>query len=127
MIVSIKYRFLRLSADRLALVEIHPNTPVPQPTTCIYPHSPYLTSQRLKFQKEIFRGNDELWIAYWKKEFDLAVKEAEEHFVIDYQDKIGKNREVILWNYLDPLEEIKWDEYAPLFDNDLNLILRESQ
>lgn len=126
MIISIQYRFLRLNAERLALVEVHPNTPIPQPTTCIYPSFPYLTSQRLKFQKEIFRGNNKFWIAHWKKEFDLAIKKAEEYFAIDYQDKIGKDREMILWSYLDPLEDVYWDEYAPLFDNDLNLILRKS-
>jgi len=127
MIISIKYRFLRLSSDRLALVEIHPNKDLPQPTTCVYPYPPYLTPQRLETEKKIV-GTDSkrLCEVFLGWNFDIAVEEAEAHPVIDYQDKIGKEREVVLWNYLDPLEEIKWDEYSPLFDNDLNLILRES-
>lgn len=126
MIVSVIYRFLRLNSQTLALVEIHPNNPIPQPTTCVYPESPYLTPQRLETEKKIVGSDSRHCKIFLGWNFDIAVEQAEESPVIDYQDKIGKEREVILWNYLDPLEDIYWDEYAPLFDNNLDLILRES-
>lgn len=126
MIVFVTYRFLRLNSKTLALVELHSNKALPQPTTCIYPEFPYLTPQRLEIQKKMFCGSSELWVNTWESDFDRAVEQAEKYPVIDYQDKVGKDREVILWSYLDPLEDVYWDEYAPLFDNNLDLILRES-
>lgn len=127
MIVFVTYRFLRLNSQTLALVELHPKNPLPQPTTCIFPEFPYLTPQRLEIQKKIIgESSNQNLIINWTKDFCLAVEQAEKYPVIDYQDKVGKNREIILWSYLDPLEDIYWDEYAPLFDNNLDLILRES-
>jgi hypothetical protein len=44
---------------------------------------------------------------------------------IDFSDYQEEVRERILWNYLDPLEDVKWDEYCPLFDNEYKFILRD--
>ena len=121
-IVSVKYRFLRLNSEQLALVEFYPFSLVPEPTKCLYPYPPYLTNERLKWSN-ILEPRD--WVTDWKYAFDLAVEEAKSFLVIDYLDKLWEEREAILWGFLDPLQEIVWDEYCPLFDNDFNLILRD--
>lgn len=122
-IVSVKYRFLRLNSEQLALVEFYPFSLVPEPTTCLYPYFPYLTKERLKCAN-ILEPKD--WITDWKYSFELAVEEAKNFPVIDYRDKLWKEREVMLWGFLDPLQEIVWDKYCPLFDNEFRLILRDS-
>ena len=119
-IVSVKYRFLRLNSEQLALVEFYPFSLVPEPTKCLYPYAPYLTKERLRCANLLESKN---WITEWKYSFDLAVEEAKNFPVIDYRDKLWKEREAILWSFLDPLQEIVWNEYCPLFDNEYKFIL----
>lgn len=121
-IVSVRYRFLRLNSEQLALVEIYPFNNKPEPTTCLYPEFPYLSPERVLLAK-ILKDSD--WLTDWKYSFNLAVTEAKNYPEIDYRSSISDVREVILWNYLNPLDtEIHWDEYCPLFDNHYNYILR---
>jgi hypothetical protein len=125
-IIRIEYRFLRLYANLLALVELHPSSNIPQATTCLYPVSPYLSDLR-KDLVRFWQGEDELqdWLVDCQFSFELAVAEAKRHPIIDYRNKFGRDKEVCLWSYLNPLEEIGWDEYCPLFDNNYNYVLRD--
>lgn len=120
-IIRVEYRFLRLSTN-LALVELHPSSNVPQPTTCLYPKPPYLSETR----KTVISALEDIddWLFDQHLAFTLAIAEAKRYPIIDYCNKSGRSRDVCLWNYLDPLEEVEWDEYCPLFDNEFNYVLR---
>lgn len=122
-IVSVRYRFLRLGADKLALVELYPFSNKPERCGELYPEYPYLSSERMQTVKLFMSLED--WVQDCKEGFELAVEEAKLYPIIDYRGTTGEQKGVLLWNYLDPLEEeIFWDEYVPLFDNDYNFILR---
>lgn len=121
-IIRVEYRFLRLSTNLLALVELHPGSNVPQATTCLYPYEPYLTEGR-KSVVNIFEDLKE-WLVDQELALELAIDEAKRKPIIDYRNKSGRSRDICLWNYLDPLEEVVWGEYCPLFDNEFNYILR---
>ena len=122
-IVSIKYRFLRLNSTTLALVELHPNLDIPEVCQELYFQPPYLTEQRMLAMRRILNTTE---IKEWREEceygFNVAVREAKYYPTINYY-KTEKNREVLLWNLLDPLTY--WDEFVPLFDNEYNYILRD--
>jgi hypothetical protein len=119
-IIRVEYRFLRLSTNLLALVELHPGSKVPQPTVCLYPEPPYLTDSR-KSVVSLFENIEE-WITDQKLALYLAVEEAKRKPVIEYKCTNPEYREVCLWVYRDPL--VYWDEYCPLFDNEFNYVLR---
>lgn len=119
-ITRVEYRFLRLSTNLLALVELLPRCNVPQATTCLYPYEPYLTNSR-KSVVSIFEDFDE-WIDDQKLALYLAVEEAKRHPVIEFKCTNPEYREICLWAYRDPL--VYWDEYCPLFDNEFNYVLR---
>ena len=125
-IVPINYRFLRLNPTALALVEIYQFSDKPEVCQQLYPVAPYLSYSRLSFLKSV---NDKKKLKEWIKEqeydFRMAISEACNYPDIDYEDYIGKVKERVLWNYLDPLEDVFWDEYCPLFDNDYKFILRD--
>jgi hypothetical protein len=129
-IVSVKYRFLRLNSTTLALVEIYPfSSSFPsKPEVCqqLYPYFPYLSKERFEILTSIY-SPEELkdWIKEQENDFRLSISEACNYPDIDFGDYHKEVRERILWNYLDPLEEVKWDEYCPLFDNDYKFILRD--
>lgn len=121
-IIRVQYRFLRLSTNLLALVELHPNSNVPQPTTCLYPYKPYLTEGRESVVRvSIFEDFDE-WIVDQKLALYLAVEEAKRKPIVVFQCTNPEHREICLWVYRDPL--VYWDEYCPLFDNEFNYVLR---
>lgn len=124
-VIRVQYRFLRLSNNLLALVELHPNSNLPESTTCLYPSLPYLSNTRKNLVR-FWQGEDELqdWLVDCQFSFELAISEAKRSQVIDYRNKSGRSREVCLWSYLNPLEEVKWDEYCPLFDDEFNYVLR---
>lgn len=119
-IIRVKYRFLRLSTNLLALVKLHPGSNVPQPTTCLYPTIPYLTEGR-KSVVSIFEDFNE-WIEDQELALYLAIEEAKRHSVIEFKCTNLEYREICLWAYRDPL--VYWDEYCPLFDNEFNYVLR---
>lgn len=122
-IVSVRYRFLRLSANKLALVELYPFSQKPEQCQELYPAFPYLSDKRLKTVKLFMSAKE--WKEDCKKGFELAVEEAKLYPIIDYRGVLGELREVLLWNYLNPLDdEVFWDEFVPLFNNDYNFILR---
>jgi len=122
MIVPVKYRFLRLNSNTLALVELYPNSDIPEVCQIQYLEAPYFTEERLTVMRKI---NNTKQIKEWKEDckfsFNLAVREAKFYSEINYY-RTEKNWEKLLWGRLDPL--IYWDEFVPLFDNDYNLILR---
>jgi hypothetical protein len=120
-IIRVEYRFLRLSDNLLALVEVHPDSYIPQPTVCLYPEPPYLTDSR-KSVVSLFESIEE-WISDQKLALYLAVEEAKRKPVIEFKCTNPEYREVCLWVYRDPL--VYWDEYCPLFDNNYNYILRD--
>ena len=120
-IFRVEYRFLKLSTDLLALVELLPGCNIPQPTTCLYPYKPYLTEGR-KSVVSIFEDFDE-WLDDQKLALYLAVEEAKRHSIIEFKCTEPEYREICLWVYRDPL--VYWDEYCPLLDNELNYVLRE--
>lgn len=125
-IIQVKYRFLRLSSNLLALVEIMPDSLIPEPSTCLYPQKPYLTPQRENLVRILYgQEGFDAWRLECDLAFCLAVKEAKKYRMIDYSTKSGTERDVILWNFLDPLDPIYWDEFVPLFDNTFELILRD--
>lgn len=111
-IIRVEYRFLRLSTNLLALVEVFPDSNVPQATTCIYPYKPYLTNSR------------ELVESVYEQEFSFqkAVVEAKRKPILEFKCTEPEYREICLWVYRDPL--VYWDEYCPLFDNQFNYVLR---
>ena len=119
-IIRVEYRFLRLSTNLLALVELLPKCDIPQPTTCLYPHEPYLTEGR-KSVVSIFEDLKE-WLVDQEFALELAIDEAKRHSIIEYKCTEPEYREICLWVYRDPL--VYWDEYCPLFDNDYNYVLR---
>lgn len=125
-IVSVKYRFLRLNSNTLALVELYSFSNKPEVCQQLYPEAPYLTSSRLSLLKSVYVSDEELeeWREEQECEFRMAISEACNYPDIDYTDYVGKVRERIMFNYLDPLEDTFWDEYCPLFDNNYNFILR---
>ena len=122
MIVPVKYRFLRLNSNTLALVELYPNSDIPEVCQIQYLETPYSTEERLTVMRRIYNTRQ---IKEWKEDckfsFNLAVREARFYSEIDYY-RTEKNWEKLLWGRLDPL--IYWDEFVPLFDNTYNLILR---
>ena len=122
MIVPVKYRFLRLNSNTLALVELYPNSDIPEVCQIQYLETPYFTEERLTVMRRIYNTRQ---IKEWKEDckfsFNLAVREARFYSEIDYY-RTEKNWEKLLWGRLDPL--IYWDEFVPLFDNTYNLILR---
>lgn len=124
-IVPVRYRFLRLNSTTLALVELYSFSNKPEVCQQLYPHYPYLSRDRYKLltdSNNLEKLKD--WIAECETDFKLAISEASNYPDIDYEDYIGEVRERVLWNYLDPLEDVIWDEYVPLFDNSYNFILR---
>lgn len=122
-IIRVEYRFLRLSTNLLALVELHLSSDVPQPTTCLYPQEPYLTKSRKSVVSISLFEDLEEWIDDQKLALYLATEEAKRHSVIEFKCTNPEYREICLWVYRDPL--VYWDEYCPLFDNEFNYILRE--
>lgn len=120
-IIKVEYRFLRLSTNLLALVELIPGCNIPQPTTCLYPCEPYLTDSR-KSVINLFEDLQE-WLIDQNFAVRLAVEEAKSKPVIEFTCTNPEYREICLWVYRDPL--VYWDEYCPLFDNDFNYVLRE--
>lgn len=120
-IIRVEYRFLRLSTNLLALVELSSGCNIPQATTCLYPFPPYLTENR-KYVVGLFENTIE-WLVDQEFALELAVDEAKRHSIIDFKCSNPEYREVCLWVYRDPL--VYWDEYCPLFDNEFNYILRE--
>lgn len=125
-IVSVKYRFLRLNSTTLALVEIYPFSIKPEVCQQLYPYFPYLSKERFEILTSIY-SHEELknWIKEQENDFRLAVSEASNYPDIDFNNNGYVTKEMILWSYLDPLEEVKWDEYCPLFDNEYKFILRK--
>ena len=120
-IIRVEYRFLRLSANLLALVELLPGCNIPQPTTCLYPLPPYLTENR-KSVVGLFENTVE-WLVDQEFALKLAIEEAKRKPVIEFKCTNPEYREVCLWVYRDPL--VYWDEYCPLFDNEYNYVLRD--
>jgi len=120
-IIRVEYRFLRLSANLLALVELLPGCNIPQPTTCLYPEFPYLTDSRKSKANNIFENLEE-WIEDQSLALELAVEEAKRKSIIEFNCNHPEYREVCLWVYRDPL--VYWDEYCPIFDNEFNYVLR---
>ena len=121
---GIDYRFLRLNSETLALVEIYPDSDIPEVCQELYLEPPYLTEKRLQLMNTLY---DSEQIIEWEEScrfgFNLAVRIAKFYPVIDYSSKLKtEERELVLWKMLDPLTY--WDEFCPLFDNEYNLILR---
>lgn len=120
-IIKVDYRFLRLSANLLALTELQPDSNVPQATTCLYPKPPYLTEGR-KYVLSVFEDFDE-WLVDQEFALELAIGEAKKKPTLEFKCTEPEYREICLWVYRDPL--VYWDEYCPLFDNEFNYVLRD--
>lgn len=123
-IITVDYRFLRLNSQTLALVEIYPDSNIPEVCQELYLQHPYLSIERWRLVNSTLKPKQ---LEKWKKDihsaFTVAVKIAKSYSIIDYLDKLKtEEREVVLWKILDPLTY--WDEFVPLFDNEFNLILR---
>lgn len=124
-IISVRYRFLRLNSEQLALVEFYPFSIKPEVCQQLYPVTPYLTYSRLSLLGSIYSTEElEKWVKEQEYSFRLAVSEASNYPDIDFNKSSFVTKEVMLWNYLNPLEEVFWDEYCPLFDNNYSFILR---
>lgn len=116
------YRFLRLNSQTLALVELYPSSYLPEVCLEIYVEFPYINN--VKIPKVTSFKELEEWKEDCRFGFQVAVRTAKFYPILDYSEKLKtEEREIVLWNLLDPLTF--WDEFVPLFDNDYNLILRD--
>jgi len=121
-IITVRYRFLKLSSNLLALVEFYPNNPEPQVCQALYPVKPYLTDNRINAVRSMMSGwkSYRNWISDCFKDYESAVEEAEDYWWIVYNSE--KQKQLLLLNCLEPY----WDEFVPLFDTEYNPILRSS-
>lgn len=119
-IVVVRYRFLKLSSNLFALVEIYPNNPEPQICQELYPVKPYLTDNRINAVRSMMSGwkSYQDWISDCFRGYESAVEEAKDHYCTIYD--LEKQKQLLLLNCLEPY----WDEFVPLFDSEYNPILR---